>query len=211
MQSSDRTNPDIQLTVGRQNFVSGDPVSDTPLIQATISDDNGVNPESIKLEIGQNNRNFRQLTDVEISQQYGANQVLVNYQSEELKQGVYQIQLFAKDLDGNKSETKIEFQVNKGLQLLKVLNYPNPFNSETDITYELPSSADEVIVSIYTISGRLIWRREASGVVGFDWVRWDGRDSDGRMVANGVYYCKVIARSEGEEERSEIIKLMKLR
>ena len=43
----------------------------------------------------------------------------------------------------------------------------------------------------------------------FDWVRWDGRDSDGRMVANGVYYCKVIARSEGEEERSEIIKLMK--
>ena len=211
MHSSDRTNPDIQLTVGRQNFVSGDPVSDTPLIQATISDDNGINPESIKLEIGQNNRNFRQLTDVEISQQYGANQVLVNYQSEELKQGVYQIQLFAKDLDGNRSETKIEFQVNKGLQLLKVLNYPNPFNSETDITYELPSSADEVIVSVYTISGRLIWRREASGVVGFDWVRWDGRDSDGRMVANGVYYCKVIARSEGEEERSEIIKLMKLR
>jgi len=124
---------------------------------------------------------------------------------------VYQIRLFAEDLDGNESEEKIEFQVNSGLQLLKVLNYPNPFNSDTDITYELPSSADEVVVSIYTISGRLIWRREVNGVVGFDWIHWDGRDSDGRLVANGVYYCKVIARREGEEERREIIKLMKLR
>ncbi len=211
MQSSDHTSPDIQLTVGRQNFVSGDPVSDMPLIQATISDDNGINSKSVKLEIGQNNRNFRQLTDIEISQQYGSSQVLVNYQSEELKQGVYQIRLFAEDLDGNDSEEKIEFQINNGLQLLKVLNYPNPFNSETDITYELPSSADEVVVSIYTISGRLIWRREVNGVVGFDWIHWDGRDSDGRLVANGVYYCKVIARREGEEERREIIKLMKLR
>jgi hypothetical protein len=215
MRSSDQTMPDVQLTVGKQNFISGDPVSETPLIQATISDDNGVNPKSVKLGIGQNNRNFRLLTDVDVSTQYGSSQVLVNYQSEELNRGIYQVRLTATDLDGNPAEKQIQFQVNDGLQLLNVLNYPNPFQSETTVTFELPSSADEVIVKIYTISGRLIWQEVINGGIGFMMVPWNGRDSDGETVANGVYYCKVkvIAdrRLDGEEDRSQIIKLMKLR
>ncbi|MDP6995789.1 MAG: C25 family cysteine peptidase [Candidatus Poribacteria bacterium] len=214
MRSSDQTMPDVQLTVGKQNFISGDPVSETPLIQATISDDNGVNPKSVKLGIGQNNRNFRLLTDVDVSTQYGSSQVLVNYQSEELNRGIYQVRLTATDLDGNPAEKQIQFQVNDGLQLLNVLNYPNPFQSETTVTFELPSSADEVIVKIYTISGRLIWQEVINGGIGFMMVPWNGRDSDGETVANGVYYCKVkvIAdrRLDGED-RSQIIKLMKLR
>ena len=214
MRSSDQTMPDIQLTVGKQNFISGDPVSETPLIQATISDDNGTNPKSVKLEIGQNNRNFRLLTDVDVSTQYGSSQVLVNYQSEELNRGIYQVRLSATDLDGNPAEKQIQFQVNDGLQLLNVLNYPNPFQSETTVTFELPSSADEVIVKIYTISGRLIWQEVINGGIGFMMVPWNGLDSDGETVANGVYYCKVkvIAdRRLDRENRSQIIKLMKLR
>ncbi|MBI1926199.1 hypothetical protein HYR99_18350 [Candidatus Poribacteria bacterium] len=56
MRSNDAIPPDLQLTVGKQNFVSGDPVSSEPLIQATLTDDNGIDymTRPIRLEISQN-------------------------------------------------------------------------------------------------------------------------------------------------------------
>ncbi len=70
-------------------------------------------------------------------------------------------------------------------------NYPNPFNPETWIDYQLPRSGS-VNVSIYNASGQLVLTLvdEQQGP-GYYRVRWDGRDLSGQPVASGVYFCQL--------------------
>ena len=72
-------------------------------------------------------------------------------------------------------------------------NYPNPFNPETWIPYQLARPA-EVTVSIYAADGKLI-RTLALGRLpaGIYQSRsraayWDGRNAQGEPVASGVYF-----------------------
>ena len=72
-------------------------------------------------------------------------------------------------------------------------NYPNPFNPETWIPYQLAASAD-VSISIYAADGRLV-RTLVLGhqLVGMYESRnraayWDGRNGLGEPVASGVYF-----------------------
>ena len=72
-------------------------------------------------------------------------------------------------------------------------NYPNPFNPETWIPYQLSEPA-EVSVSIYSVDGKLVRTLELGQVpsgVYSDKERaayWDGRNAAGEPVASGVYF-----------------------
>ncbi len=102
---------------------------------------------------------------------------------------------------------KREFELGKG----SLMNYPNPFERETDITFHLTSVADEATVKIYTVSGRLIRTLNQQHAVNFVVIHWDGRDEDSKEVANGVYYYKVRLKREGRKDIVEIGKMMKLK
>ena len=72
-------------------------------------------------------------------------------------------------------------------------NYPNPFNPETWIPYQLAEST-EVTLTIYDMNGRLI-RRLAVGYQAAGIYRsrsraayWDGRNQLGESVASGLYF-----------------------
>jgi flagellar hook assembly protein FlgD len=107
----------------------------------------------------------------------------------------------------------VKFVVKREFELGKdsLMNYPNPFERETDITFHLTSVADEAIVKIYTVSGRLIRTLNQQHAVNFVVIRWDGRDEDGSEVANGAYYYKVRLKREGRKDIVEIGKMMKLK
>ena len=215
MQSNDAIPPDLQLTVGKQNFVDGDPVSSEPLIQATLTDDNGIDyiTRPINLEISRDNQQFTLIPETEyrLNNVSGSNQVTLNYQSPKLEPGTYQVRLSASDLDGNASEEDMEFRIHKILQLLRAMNYPNPFGSKTQITCELTGAADEIIVKIYSLSGRLVREFTEPARAGFTMIPWDGRDRNGDEVANGVYYCKIRVKTADEKDLTEYIKMMKLK
>ena len=72
-------------------------------------------------------------------------------------------------------------------------NFPNPFNPETWLPYQLAQDAD-VTVSIHNIKGQLVRTlhlgNQSAGVyVQKDKaVHWDGRDNEGERVASGVYF-----------------------
>ncbi len=77
-------------------------------------------------------------------------------------------------------------------------NYPNPFNPETWIPYQLAKPA-EVTLRIYTANGKIV-RRLAIGQqpVGIYQSRsraayWDGRNEVGESVASGIYFCTLKA------------------
>ena len=72
-------------------------------------------------------------------------------------------------------------------------NYPNPFNPETWIPYQLAEPA-EVTVSIYAADGKLV-RTLALGQLPAGVYQnrsraayWDGRNAQGEPVASGVYF-----------------------
>ena len=68
--------------------------------------------------------------------------------------------------------------------------YPNPFNSSTNITYNLPFDA-KVTISVYDIMGaRVRVLQDGRVSAGSAKVIWDAKDSDGRDVASGLYLCK---------------------
>ena len=77
-------------------------------------------------------------------------------------------------------------------------NYPNPFNPETWIPYQLAEPAS-VTISIYSVGGTLI-RTLALGnqSAGLYQNRnraayWDGKNERGESVASGVYFYKLTA------------------
>ena len=77
-------------------------------------------------------------------------------------------------------------------------NYPNPFNPETWIPYQL-ATPSKAAVSIYTLDGQLVrtldFGYQAVGVytsrsrAGY----WDGRNAQGEPVASGVYFYTLTA------------------
>ena len=77
-------------------------------------------------------------------------------------------------------------------------NYPNPFNPETWIPYELSKSAD-VSVSIYAVDGQMVRQLDLGHqAAGFYQTRrraayWDGKNNVGESVASGIYFYTLTA------------------
>ncbi len=77
-------------------------------------------------------------------------------------------------------------------------NYPNPFNPETWISYQLAKDA-EVTLHIYAVNGTLVRQlslgHQASGMYQSRSraAYWDGRNALGEPVASGVYFYTLTA------------------
>ena len=90
-------------------------------------------------------------------------------------------------------------------------NYPNPFNPETWIPYQLAESAN-VTLMIYDMNGRLI-RRLALGYQAAGMYRsrsraayWDGQNQLGEPVASGLYFYTLTAGEFSATRRMLILK-----
>ena len=90
-------------------------------------------------------------------------------------------------------------------------NYPNPFNPETWIPYQLADAAD-VSVKIYGVGGRLV-RTISVGFkpVGYYLAReraayWDGRNEIGESVSSGVYFIQFLSGDFAATRRIVVVK-----
>ena len=90
-------------------------------------------------------------------------------------------------------------------------NYPNPFNPETWIPYQLAESAD-VTLAIYDMNGQLVRRlalgHQAPGMYQSQTraVYWDGRNQLGEFVASGLYFYTLTADNFTATRRMLILK-----
>ena len=83
--------------------------------------------------------------------------------------------------------------------LAHVLNYPNPFTTNTYFQFEhnLAGQVLDVQVSIFSVSGRLVKTIVHSAPVeGYrvNDIQWDGKDDYGDNLARGVYLYRVKVR-----------------
>ena len=83
-------------------------------------------------------------------------------------------------------------------QTMLMANYPNPFNPETWIPYQLAASAN-VKISIYSIDGKLVRTlllgNQPAGIYmpKSHAAYWDGKNAIGEPVASGVYFYTLTA------------------
>jgi hypothetical protein len=206
---ADTAGPEITLTIAGQSFLPGDFVPADPLIEAQLTDENGINITGevghwiiLRIDDGQQQIN---LTD-RFTYDSGSYQTgRLSYQLSGLSPGTHQVTVKAWDNFNNFSTASLEFEVTEQdrLVLRNVLNCPNPFDPRaeaTEFTYEISRPA-EVTIKVYTVAGRLIRTlREGQRPGGYNLSRpWRGEDEDGDAIANGVYLYKIIARAESQQ------------
>ncbi len=201
--------PDIYITFDDTEVINGDFVSSEPKIKIALSDDSPqpiTDTTSLKIYLN------------EIPIYYGGNSSVLTYTTNSsnpkfvaeynptLSDGEYLLRIAAKDLNGNFSDSassEIRFLVSSDARLLYVYNYPNPFADETYFTFKLTQIPDEFKIKIFTVAGRLVKEfSKAPSKLNYDFNRiyWDGRDEDGDLIANGVYFYKVIMKKDQKIE-----------
>jgi len=90
-------------------------------------------------------------------------------------------------------------------------NFPNPFNPETWIPYQL-KEASEIKIRIYTASGELVREilfgyKPAGIYIGRDRAAyWDGKNEAGEAVASGVYFYTIKAGNFIEAKKMTIVR-----
>jgi flagellar hook assembly protein FlgD len=85
-------------------------------------------------------------------------------------------------------------------------NFPNPFNPETTLRYQLAKRSN-VTMEVFNMLGQkvrtLVNDVQSTGVYA---VTWNARSDDDRPVASGVYLCRLRA-----DESSAVRKLVLVR
>ena len=90
-------------------------------------------------------------------------------------------------------------------------NYPNPFNPETWVPYELAKDTN-VAIRIYSASGRLVRLLDLGHKpAGFYASReksayWDGRNESGESVSSGIYFYQIQAGEFSATRKMTILK-----
>ena len=85
-------------------------------------------------------------------------------------------------------------------------NYPNPFNPETTIQFELPQAA-RANVSIYNIRGELIKTLTDQQLsAGSHLITWDGTNYNNQSVSSGVYLYKLTTGNMSMTKRCMFLK-----
>jgi hypothetical protein len=83
-----------------------------------------------------------------------------------------------------------------------IVNYPNPFNPQTNISYQLPDKMTGEL-SIYNLKGQKV--KTFSGLQGSGSLSWLGDDQDGNTLASGIYLA--VIRSGKFTESTKMILL----
>ncbi|MFX3956329.1 FlgD immunoglobulin-like domain containing protein, partial [Streptococcus suis] len=69
--------------------------------------------------------------------------------------------------------------------------YPNPFNPDTTIRYQLKEPA-KVEIDIYNLKGQRVRSFvQSHDAPGYYKITWDGCDGSGRTLSSGVYLYKM--------------------
>lgn len=104
-----------------------------------------------------------------------------------------------------------EYLEGEGVRLLPTVysleqNFPNPFNPSTNIKFALPKSG-HVALDIYNILGQKVTtllNRELPA--GYHTVAWDGADTEGRPVASGIYFYKIMSGNFAQNRKMVLLK-----
>jgi len=132
-------------------------------------------------------------------------QLTINFDQLSLSDVEVLIQLTYQDTDGTQNDVTITLTQDLEFRLTgpqgqgsALINAPNPFDPDresTRIGFQLTQPA-QVSAKVYSLQLRPLFEYTASHGAGYNEVIWDGRDSSGSAVPNGVYILLFTAKSD---------------
>lgn len=215
--------PELELFIDDYSFVSGGITDQTPLLLAKVFDENGINTSGMgigrdiiaTIDKGTPNEKRYNLNAFYISKLNSFTTGDIKYQLEGLSEGRHTYTLKVWDVYNNSAEATIEFVVqnNADLKLDHVLNYPNPFISNTSFFFDHNHAGEnlKVVINIFTISGKVIKTivadiENAPGHVSE--ISWNGKDEADDKPARGVYIYRLTVTTEDGKTAEKIEKLV---
>jgi len=114
----------------------------------------------------------------------------INYKSETNSNAGFRIIFNANDGSNiYKYYTAVKLESNPNSFKL-YLNYPNPFNASTKISFDLPAIS-EVKLNIYNINGRTVYNQSGIYNQGYNNILWTPKD-----ISTGIYFYEVIYNNQ---------------
>ncbi|MGG9960764.1 C25 family cysteine peptidase [Ferruginibacter sp. SUN106] len=123
--------------------------------------------------------------------------------------GDYELIVSGKDAVGNKAgalEYHVMFSVINKPMISNLLNYPNPFTTSTAFVFTITGSElpQNIRIQILTITGKVVREitKDELGPIhigrNITDFKWDGTDTYGQKLANGVYLYRVLTNLNGQ-------------
>lgn len=139
----------------------------------------------------------------------GQNTASIEFNPTFLDDGSYQLIVSGKDAVDNKAgyiEYRVSFSVINKPMISNLLNYPNPFTTSTAFVFTVTGSEPPqgMRIQILTITGKVVREinKDELGPIhigrNITEFKWDGTDSYGQKLANGVYLYRVLTSLNGK-------------
>jgi hypothetical protein len=200
-QHNDELGPDISIYLDSRQFLPGQVVRANPILLVDLEDATGINATGVGVghEI---EADFDQGAMVEVLTETFSTSLMNPRAGTASKQifglgaGEHSVRVRAWDVLNNMQEATTTFRIasaDDGLVTSWLLNYPNPFSSQTIIRFQhnanRPFTAD---VRIYDVQGRMVAQHpmEILDMQTAEFT-WDARDMAGNPLGTGVYVCHV--------------------
>ncbi len=206
--TADNEGPQIELFMNNEQFVNGGMTDETPKLLAKVFDENGINTvgngigHDISAVIDDNTSNAIILNEYYESDLDTYQSGRINYNLSALEEGEHTLTLKVWDVHNNSSEEKLDFVVAQSgeMALDHVLNYPNPFTTNTTFFFEHNQVCQtlDVQLQIYTVSGKLVKTFDETVFTDgyrIEGISWDGRDEFGDQIGRGVYIYNLSVRA----------------
>ncbi len=104
--------------------------------------------------------------------------------------------------------TSKDDQLNNALPVVTEIKsiYPNPFNPETTIEFNLKENS-QVNIRVYNLKGQLVKTLiDSKYEAGNHKIVWNGRNSNEQKVASGLYFCKMETKEKSVTKKMILMK-----
>ena len=217
---NDSIGPSIYCYLNSKSFVNGGNVNATPYFGAELYDDNGINASGSSV-----GHDLELVIDGELSKTYNLNDYFsfdfgdyrsgtVGFSIPELSVGPHKLLFRAWDILNNSSTSELTFNVVKdaGEGSFNVICTKNPATTTTSfiINHDRSNTEVDVVVDIFDMSGRQLWKRVQTGIPtdGVVVIDWDLRIGGGSRLRTGVYIYRIQLSGNGGTSASCANKLI---
>ena len=139
----------------------------------------------------------------------GKNTATIDFMPKFDEEGEYELIVIGRDVVGNKAgdlEYHINFNVITKAMISNLLNYPNPFTTSTAFVFSITGNEvpQNMRIQILTITGKIVREitKDELGPIhvgrNITEFKWDGTDTYGQKLGNGVYLYRVLTNLNGK-------------
>ncbi|MGV3656427.1 MAG: type IX secretion system sortase PorU [Chitinophagaceae bacterium] len=207
---NDGEGPHIKAYLNDEQFVNGGIAGNSPVLIVKLADSSGINTGGASIDhdivatLDGDAKTYYVLNNFYESELDNYQKGSIRFQLPQLPPGPHTLTIKAWDVMNNSATYELSFTIVDKAEMIinHVLNYPNPFTTQTAFWFEhnQPQTDLKVKIDVYTVSGKLV--KTISRAINTPGNRsndivWDGRDQYGAKVGRGIYIYRLQVTAPG--------------